>query len=145
MNKKLLPLALLKADDKSAVEGITRFQKLVFLAQREELNEDLYPFVAGSYGPFSKSLYDDLDQLVENGFIARSVEDNSHNKGSKQVYKLLEKGERALRNAEAHQEAFSPDRFEDFVEHYNSIGLWSLLDYVYEHYPEMAENSKLDI
>ncbi|MFC7081199.1 hypothetical protein [Halorussus caseinilyticus] len=77
MNKKLLPLSLLRAADETAIEGITRFQKLVFLAQREELDEELYPFKAGKYGPFSKTLYDDIDRLVEEGFITQSSRETS--------------------------------------------------------------------
>ncbi|MFC7081200.1 hypothetical protein [Halorussus caseinilyticus] len=42
-------------------------------------------------------------------------------------------------------ERLSPKQFEDFVEEYNDRELWDLLEYVYEEYPRMAENSKLDI
>ncbi|WP_276280882.1 type II toxin-antitoxin system antitoxin SocA domain-containing protein [Halorussus caseinilyticus] len=147
MNKKLLPLSLLRAADETAIEGITRFQKLVFLAQREELDEELYPFKAGKYGPFSKTLYDDIDRLVEEGFITQSSrETSSSSENEKQVYMLQTDGEAAVENGvTGENERLSPKQFEDFVEEYNDRELWDLLEYVYEEYPRMAENSKLDI
>ncbi|MFB6177024.1 MAG: PadR family transcriptional regulator, partial [Halobaculum sp.] len=74
MNSKLLPLGLLAAADEETIEGITRFQKLVFLAQREQSVESLYDFEAADYGPFSKELYDDLDKLVAKDFLSRKKE-----------------------------------------------------------------------
>jgi len=147
MNKKLLPLAILELADEDTVEGITRFQKLVFLSQREVLDEKFYNFVAGSYGPFSKSLYDDIDKLVEKGFIVENKEPSEGtNDGDKQVYSLGSKGRSALMRAEHVEDTpFSMSEVERLVDKYDEMGLWELLEYVYDEYPEMAENSNLHI
>ena len=147
MNKKLLPLAILELADEDTVEGITRFQKLVFLSQREELDEDFYEFVPGSYGPFSKSLYDDIDKLVERGFIDEDKEPSAgSDDGDKQVYSLGSKGRSALMRAEnMGNTPFSMSDLEDLVDEYDDMGLWELLEYVYAEFPEMAENSNLHI
>jgi uncharacterized protein YwgA len=147
MNKKLLPLAILELADNDSIEGITRFQKLVFLAQQEELDEDLYNFIPGSYGPFSKSLYDDIDGLVERGFIQEQTEPSARSENEdKQVYTLGPKGRSALKQAEHSNETpFSMSTLEDLVADYNEMGLWELLEYVYSEYPGMAQNSNLHI
>lgn len=147
MNKKLLPLAILELANQDSVEGITRFQKLVFLAQREELGEEFYNFNPGSYGPFSKPLYDDIDRLVERGFIKEHTEPSSRSQNEdKQVYTLASKGTSALMRAEHSGETpFSMSALEDLVSTYNQMDLWELLEYVYGEYPEMAKNSNLHI
>lgn len=147
MNKKLLPLAILELSSGDSIEGITRFQKLVFLAQREELGEEFYNFIPGSYGPFSKPLYDDIDKLVEKRFIQEETKPSARpGNQDKQVYTLGPKGHRALMQAEeSGGTPFSIGQLEDLVSEYEQIALWDLLEYVYSEYPEMAENSNLHI
>jgi len=145
MNTKLFPLALLAADNSESVEGITRFQKLVFLAQRELFDEDeFYPYKPHKYGPFSKSLYDDLDQLVERDFIKQSTE-KTVTGNERKVYTLSEKGKRALNKAEEENFDFDLETLSEIMEEYNYENLWDLLEYVYSEYPEMAEKSKLKL
>lgn len=148
MNTKLLPLALLEANEKEPIEGITRFMKLVFLAQEETLSEDFYEYEAGQYGPYSKPLYDDIDRLEAQGFITRSDTETTTNKENEQVYTLTKKGRRTLKQARTHRDTGFSDRLDglsDIKSQYNSVDLWELLEYVYSEYPEMARNSVLDI
>ena len=147
MNKKLLPLAILELADSDSVDGITRFQKLVFLAQREELDDELYEFVAGSYGPYSKPLYDDIDRLAAHDFISEDTEPSARSGNEdKQVYSLAPKGRHAIEQAEQRGDTpFSMSNLEDLVAEYDDKGLWDLLEYVYAEYPKMAENSNLNI
>lgn len=147
MEKQLLPLALLHADEEQSVDGITRLQKLIFLAQEEseEISEK-YDFEAGKYGPYSRPLYDDVDRLVEDGFILESIEINPFG-DEKQVYELTDKGKRAVQNADLEFDEFGDieSEMEEIKETYNDEGFWDLLEYVYETYPEMAVNSELNI
>lgn len=148
MNTKLLPLALLDANDGESIEGITKFMKLVFLAQEEALPEDFYDYEAGQYGPYSKHLYDDIDRLEARGFVERRDEETDGNKSDEQVYTLTEKGRQTLERARTRSGDDLPTRLdgvEDVKERYNSMDLWELLEYVYGEYPEMARNSVLDI
>lgn len=149
MNKKLLPLALLDLSESGSIEGITRFQKLVFLAQKEVLGTEEYPFEPGSYGPFSKELYDDIDQLEQRGFLRLTTRPSARPGGrDEQIYTLADKGRRAIRNAMRNDPALADlenDEMEQLVRKYNQANLWDLLDHVYAEYPKMAKNSKLDI
>lgn len=59
------------------IVGTTRFQKLVFLTQFSKdkvSNKDLFNFEAYKFGPVSKKLYDDLEFLVNIGYIEKSDE-----------------------------------------------------------------------
>lgn len=146
MNPTLLPLALLEANDEEPVEGITRFQKLVFLFDREiHEEEDIYQFRPDKYGPFSKRLYDDLDWLVEKGLVERDTTKSPFGNDT-QRYKLTERGKRALQRArEKGQLEFDEQPLSELKDEYNDQNLWNLLETVYEKYPEMAKNSKLNI
>jgi len=62
------------AGDGEPIEGRTRLQKLVFLMQKrleeageDPLQSDDYEFIPYDYGPFSKELYDDLDETIARG------------------------------------------------------------------------------
>lgn len=146
-NPKLLPLAILDACENEAVEGITRMQKLVFLAQHEvdEVEEDQYEFEAYDYGPFSKDLYGDLDALVENEFVD-SREETTPGGNNKQVYEITEKGERLLEMyRDALDEQIPIDSLSELKKEYNRMPLLQMIKRVYDNYPDMAVNSKLDI
>ena len=148
MNTKLLPLAFLECNDEEPIEGITRFMKLVFLAQKEKVGEDFYRYKPGQYGPYSKSLYDDIDKLESEGFIRRRDKRTGDDKNDKQTYELTEKGERTLNRARELPGNDFPEAIEGLEtvkSQYNEMDLWELLEYVYGEYPEMAENSVLDI
>lgn len=72
-NPKLLPLALLHIGGES-IDGATRFQKLVFLAQEETDLDEIFHFRADKYGPFSPELAQTLDLLEERGLINKEVQ-----------------------------------------------------------------------
>ncbi len=58
------------------VGGITRLQKLLYLLEKEENltpTEDGFDFAAYNYGPYSASLYDDLEWLENFGLIESEV------------------------------------------------------------------------
>lgn len=144
MNSKLLPLGLLAAADGETIEGITRFQKLVFLAQREREGRGAYSFRPRDYGPFSKELYADLDKLVANGFVDRE-EVTTDFGNTKKVYELTDKGRRAVEEFETEEFPVSVDSLEDISSEYGGSNLWDLLEYVYESYPRMTRNSELSL
>ncbi len=147
MEKRLMPLMLLEANEGESVEGITRLQKLIFLAQKEgDGIDEEYQFKPGKYGPYSRPLYDDVDRLVDEDFISESIEPNPFG-NEKKVYELEDNGEQLLENPS--QFVDNPgelrDSIEKIKEEYNEMGFWELLEYVYENYPKMAENSELNI
>lgn len=148
-SSKLLPLALLQLSDEQEIEGITRFQKLVFLAQKEieGLGTREYSFKEYKYGPFSKELYDDLDRLVATGYIARDTVE-THNGNKKQVYRITEKGEEyigQILEVGNNQSDLNVGKLQSLKEEYNNMPILGLIRRVYSEYPDYAENSKLDI
>jgi uncharacterized protein YwgA len=61
--------------DKEPIRGTTRFQKLIFLLEKEEsiIPDDIkFDFEGYLYGPHSKKLKDDIEFLVNLGFIEKS-------------------------------------------------------------------------
>lgn len=146
-NPKLLPLAVLRADGQQQVEGITRMQKLVFLAEREliDLGEnEFYDFEPYDYGPFSKELYADLESLVEDGYVDEQEVRTPGGK-TKQVYNLTEKGNALFNHLREDDGNLPIGSVENLKKEHNGTPLLQLIKHVYMKYPDMAINSKLDI
>jgi uncharacterized protein YwgA len=148
--RKMLPLALLYADEEHQIDGRTRFQKLIFLMQMEgNLNgldpTDTYRFEPYDYGPFSSTLYDDLDSHIERGLIEDSKEElDEEDDIVKYEYQLESDGQEFV------EEQVSENEFgrivqeaERIIEEYGDIPLPELIDLVYSKYPDYAENSVL--
>lgn len=148
--RKKLPLALLYADKENQIDGRTRFQKLIFLMQMEGNLNDLAPtetyrFEPYDYGPFSSTLYDDLDSHIERGLIDDSKEElDEEDDIVKYKYQLKAEGEDFV------EENVSEGEFERMVreaerivQEYGDIPLPELIDIVYSKYPDYAENSVL--
>lgn len=148
--RKMLPLALLYADEEHQIDGRTRFQKLIFLMQMEgNLNDidptDTYRFEPYDYGPFSSTLYDDLDSHIEQGLIEDSKEKLDEEEDIvKYEYQLESDGKEFV------EEQVSENEFERIVQEaeriideYGDTPLPELIDLVYSKYPDYAENSVL--
>ncbi|MEZ3145188.1 PadR family transcriptional regulator [Halobaculum sp. MBLA0143] len=144
MNEQLLPLAMLDIAEDGRLEGITRFQKLVFLAQREREGASPYDFRADDYGPFSPDLYDDIDRLVDGDLIDYDEEETEF--GNKvQVYTLTDMGRRAVENSDEMDFPVPEGELEELGDDFEDVDLWDLLEYVYTEYPRMARNSELSL
>lgn len=144
VNDKLLPLGILYATEGEELEGITRFQKLVFLAQRERDGAAPYDFRADNYGPFAPDLYDDIDRLVDAGFVDYH-EDETQMGNTKQVYKLKNKGKRAVERSNPEDFPVDTSDLNSLNEEFSDRSLWDVLEYVYTEYPRMARNSELSL
>lgn len=147
--RQLLPLALAYADNQEPVHGRTRLQKMVFLMQQELEDEgfDLtgrnqYQFMAYDYGPFSKTLYDDIDRLKDQHLIHENEEEFD---GDKVIYeyKIEQDGIQSL------EERLTDDQVQQLVEkaqeikeQFNEMPLQKLIDKVYSQYPNYAKNSQ---
>ena len=148
MNRELLPLALMYADSGETIEGRTRLQKLVFLLEQElkgrahpVVDGQDYEFIAYDYGPFSKSLYDDLDELDEKGLV-REVEETMDDGQVKYDYELTEDGREAVEDRLMSGDAEKVRELaQEFKDEYNDVLLSELIEYVYSKYPAYAENS----
>ncbi|UVE50078.1 DUF4065 domain-containing protein [Haloferax larsenii] len=148
--RKMLPLALLYAGEEHHIDGRTRFQKLIFLMQMEGNLDgltptDTYRFEPYDYGPFSSTLYDDLDDHIEQGLIEDSVEEIDEDEEIvKYEYRLRPEGREFVEKQIADSELESVvQEAERIVREYGDIRLPELIDIVYSKYPKYAENSVL--
>lgn len=129
-----VPLVLLQQNN-GEIRGKTRFQKMVFLAEEEEGLNEFYEFEKYNYGPYSFDLTDQLDTLVELGFIekyTKTFPSDGKFQGKKFIYKLTDEGKEKARNAS--QEIKEPLKKSADKWDSSSASLDSLLDYVYDEY-----------
>ena len=132
MDKKDYILGILRlAKDLNVEVTATRFQKTVFLVQKELGRELGYKFVPYYFGPFSKELQDDVYKLKRQGLVdveEMAVEDliTGALVGFKKVYKITDKAPAVELDEE----------LKNFVTEKLKVPLHDLLRYVYVKYPE---------
>lgn len=146
--RKLLVLDLLNENDQQRIDGRTRLQKLVFLAQ-EETSTDLpeeYTFIPYDYGPFSANLLHEVDDLKKEGYITERKVDLSD--GEKYVYELTSAGKRAVSDVRTEFDGDDTGTIKDAANFtksmFNDLPISRLLEYVYNQYPEYAEQSVIN-
>ncbi len=140
MKKSDLILLLLNGDNRYPIEGITRFEKLVFLTQKKVLDksenvEIKFDFGPDRFGPLSMEIYDELDFLKSVGMVKE---------GDQKKYEITDKGVRFLEKKTF--ERVSADmikRISDVKETYGKKELNVLLKYVYITYPDFTVNSEI--
>ncbi len=149
----VLPLALLYATEDRRIEGRTRFQKLVFPAGEELQQHDIepYDFVSYDYGPFDKTLLDDLEELENEGLV--SIEKTRTFGGDERYdYRLTKLGENSYQNDRPENQPDTDDRerfrkietvAQEVLGEYGDPPISNRIEYVYNEYPEYAENSVL--
>lgn len=149
MHRKLLPLALMYANDGEPIEGRTRMQKMVFLMQKELEKRDHsgavgleYDFIPYDYGPFSKELYDDLDAMIEQEFVDDTEEPLQSGK-VKYIYEIEADGEKLVDSeAEKWNDVDAIMQLaQEIKQEYNDVLLSELIEHVYSEYPDYAERS----
>ncbi len=93
-SKKDFLLAFLYApgaggQEQQPIEGITRFEKLVFLALRESRFQNLvgeFHYKPDNYGPFSDVLQDDLEALADLHLVQKESRDSREMAADELVY-----------------------------------------------------------
>lgn len=148
MHKRLIPLILAYVGDEDAIDGRTRLQKMVFVIQQElkegnQLRDDqLYDFFAYDYGPFSKELAEEIDQMIDDDFL--DEEEVEYDEGNvKYFYELKPQGRKLV------EQQLTSEDLEQFTERARQIkhrfnddlSLPEVIDEVYAEYPEYTENS----
>jgi len=140
MKKSDLILLLLHGDNRYPIVGITRFEKLVFLTQKEVLDKSKittvkFDFGPDRFGPLSMEIYDELDFLKSVGMIEERI-------GKK--YEITDKGTRFLEKKTF--ERVSEDmrkRISVIKETHGKEELNDLLKYVYTNYPDFTVKSEI--
>lgn len=144
---RLLPLALLYVDNSREIDGATKFQKLVFLAQEETNLGKPFDFRADKYGPFSPELHATLEELEKRDLIAKDVVSNRSG-NEKYNYRLTQRGRSAVQKLRKKNDK---DLFEKILRQadeikreYNEQPLDRLLKYVYSKYSSYTSESELE-
>lgn len=112
----------------------TELMKWIFLLKKETIlknDNSFYDFVPYEYGPFSFTLYRDLAELIELGYLEKDgFEINSRFLNPiRDIYQEIPKSIRA--------------DIDKIIRYYSRLDLASLIDHVYDKYPWFAHRSKL--
>jgi len=143
-DRTLLPLLLLYANSRERIDGATRFQKLVFLAQQEGGLSSTYAFHAERFGPYSYDLASEIDQYVTEGYIERDTVPNEVG-NEKEIYSLTTEGIQVAKSAVT-KDVYEPIMriLSEIKTEHNETQLKELLRYVYKRYDEYATATELD-
>lgn len=140
MKKSDLILLLLHGDNRHPIEGITKFEKLVFVTQKEVLDKSKdvkikFDFGPDRFGPLSMEIYDELDFLKSVDMIKD---------GDQKKYEITDKGVRFLeKKTFGRVSEDMKKRIFDIKEKYGKAKLSDLLKYVYTTYPDFTVNSEI--
>lgn len=158
-----LILMLLAAEARGQVlgslRGITRLEKLLFLADQEEHVGQLvaagFKFKAYDYGPYSKEVYEAVDVLEQAGLVTESryqdedaaadeMEEVSagtdEREGLERRFSLTQDG-RDVAGLLAREHPKAATLLGAIKEKYGTLPLRQLIRYVYTKYPSYAEAS----
>ena len=161
------------------IEGQTRLMKMIFLFKKElsrrfnldqVIDEKAFPdFKAYDYGPYSASVYSDLEFLVNLDFIevllageseildeekqefdywsaTKNEDDNLDSQYVGRQFRLTELGKRFVEKKLISDKGVTPEQLRvlgEFKKRCCESSLRSLLRYVYTRYEEMTEKSKI--
>lgn len=142
-SESLVPLALLDTMG-GELEGKTRLQKLAFLLDEDELGDrfDAYTFRKYDYGPFSKTLLDNIEALERKGLVEISQQ-RTVGGNTRHDYQLTDLGEDIVseladRNGD---EAKIFEAAKKVVLEHGDRPLRDLIEHVYEEHPKYTKNS----
>lgn len=130
------------------IHGRTRLMKLLFLLKNEGgfRERNFHKFKPYLYGPFSKEVILDLEELQDRKFIELEYrqlpKDEFGEKAGTYVYRLTPKGESLVTELLEH---VSSDviRKINKLKRFNRMRLSTLLEYVYKRYPTYTTNSEI--
>lgn len=133
-DKTRIPLNLLK-DNGGSIKGKTRFQKMIFLAEKEEGLREAFEFEKYNYGPYSFELSDKLSSLENLGFLEiekKEFPSADSFEGKEFIYSLTDKGEEAVGDLDDSDSK----ALQKVADKWNSSesSLQELIDYVYDKY-----------
>ncbi|MGB9932903.1 hypothetical protein [Haloarcula amylolytica] len=140
-----LPIVYLHTSGTQGISGSIRFQKLVFLGQKESDLPERYRFIPYKFGPYSYQLERDIESWINSGHIRRSRTRNEV--GNYRIdYSLTPDGIQVAKTL------LKKDGFNKVFEEANKITsahgekrLSNLIKYVYGNYSEYTDESTLDI
>lgn len=139
------PIPIIYLYTAGGINGAIRFQKLVFLGQKETNLGSHYNFVPYKYGPYSYNLQMDIKKCIEDSEANKNKSKNTV--GNYRIdYSLTPDGVRTakqLLNKDGMKILF--DQVKEVVSDHNGKRTSNLLNYVYNTYPEYTDKSTLEV
>ncbi|RLI99693.1 MAG: hypothetical protein DRP06_03030 [Candidatus Aenigmatarchaeota archaeon] len=135
-NKKGLAQILLFLKHAKKIEGKTKFQKMMFLAQKENKLSKEFEFIKYNYGPYSFELTKDIEALEKKGFLTIEKEEFSTDNefsGKRFLFKLTKKGKKFVKDNKNDFEIDSKVITET-VKKWNKKPMGDIIRYVYSKY-----------
>jgi uncharacterized protein YwgA len=135
-----LTLCLLYVDDQYPIEGMTKFEKLVFLSKEEVLKkekEDVpeFKFEPDRFGPLATELYDEIEYLGSSGLLSKTAQG---------TFAITEKGKSYFENRVRNRiDPKTVERIQQLKKRWDKKDLGELLRYVYEQYKDYTVNSEI--
>lgn len=139
LTKDQVIIAAMTAGDLNSLTPV-QIQKLLFLLDKRAsagLGGPFFDFEPYHYGPFDRRIYDQLDNLAENGLIEIIGTPYSRARSYRLTAKGLERGKRILNQMPKPVQEFMI-KLSTFV---RSLTFVQLVSAVYREYPEMRVNS----
>jgi len=118
---------------------LTFAMKETFLLQKEAGLNLGYEFIPYKYGPFSKEVYQDLEELEKNLLVEKVKPNRDIEKTEVTISKDFKDWVEKLidKLPENHKTLI-----QSYVQKYGTLSYNELIDYVYSHYPELSIKSK---
>ena len=156
----LLAAAPTGGRERDRVNGITRLEKLLFLARQEsrafEGVTDAFEFKPYNYGPYSKAVYESAELLEEAGLLheerviqGRSLDEMeeisaaiANLEGVERQFRLTEEGKTVAQYL-GRLHPHVAEELSKIKEKYGDMSLRALIRYVYQNYPTYAEASHI--
>lgn len=138
MKREAIILLLLK--HMGFINGRVQLQKLLFLLEKNYKIPTGYYFIPYRFGPYSEAIQQDLDRLVEYGYVEHGIVKKSNNE-TLHRYCLTEFGEQFLLDLDV--DPFFEEVIQDLCQDFHKYNMLQLIEYVYEHYPEYTANSEI--
>ncbi len=135
-NKKGIVQILLFLKHSKKIEGKTKFQKMMFLAQKENNLSEEFKFIKYNYGPYSFDLTKSLEALETINLITvekEEFETDGEFPGKKFIFQLTETGEKFIESEETKHEEDSKI-IKNVVEEWNNKPMEDIIKYVYSKY-----------
>lgn len=140
-----LPIVYIYTSNSQGIRGSIRFQKLVFLGQRESRLPEHYRFIPYKFGPYSYQLERDIETAIKSGHIQRNRTRNDAG-NYRTDYALTPDGVRVAKDLlqrDSTSQLFTEAN--KIISAHGEKRLSDLLRYVYKKYSDYTDESTLDI
>ncbi|OYT40988.1 MAG: hypothetical protein B6U86_03275 [Candidatus Altiarchaeales archaeon ex4484_43] len=132
-DEKLKKYVVLKlVSELGRIDGRTKFQKLVFIGQKEFGLPEAFKFSGYYYGPYSKDLTETIEALIRIGFLHEEVK--VKDEYIEYIYTITEEGKGALRGLEKEIKKKLPKTAISHLRDFKKMSRGEIIGYVYGKY-----------